>query len=134
MLGSAFAGATLLPLSSEAVLVAQLRTGFGWPLGLFLAATIGNTAGSVLNWWLGLNLRHYETRRWFPFKPDQIEAASARFRSWGTWTLLLAWLPVIGDPLTCVAGLMRVPFAIFLPLVLIGKAARYTAVVLLAQP
>ncbi len=133
MLGSSFAGATLLPLSSEAVLLAQLQAGFGAPLGLLVAATAGNTLGSLLNWWLGANLRRFETRRWFPFKPEQLATASRRFNAWGAWTLLLAWLPVVGDPLTCVAGLMRVPLTVFLPLVVIGKAGRYIAIVAMTQ-
>ena len=89
------------------------------------AAIIGNTAGSVFNWWLGRYARHFETRRWFPFTPADIEKASARFARFGAASLLLAWLPLIGDPLTFVAGLLRVPFSVFLPLVAIGKAARY---------
>lgn len=122
-----FGAATLLPFSSEVVLVAQMKAGLGSTGGLLLAATIGNVAGSCFNWWLGLYARHFEGRRWFPFSKADIDTASARFNSVGVWTLLLAWVPVIGDPLTFVAGVLRVPFVVFLPLVTIGKAARYAA-------
>ncbi len=125
MLASAFGAATLLVLPSEAVLVAQIKAGTAPIWALVVAATIGNVGGSVFNWWLGRHARRFERRRWFPFSPETIETASARFQRWGLWSLLLAWVPVIGDPLTFIAGVLRVPFAVFLPLVAIGKGVRY---------
>lgn len=125
MLASAFGAATLLVLPSEAVLAAQIKAGLAPVWALFLAATIGNVGGSVFNWWIGRHARRFEGRRWFPFTPETIEAAGGRFRRWGLWSLLLAWVPVIGDPLTFIAGVLRVPFHLFLPLVAIGKGARY---------
>jgi membrane protein YqaA with SNARE-associated domain len=127
MCAIAFSAGTLLPFSSEVALVAQMKTGLGSPVGLLLAATIGNVAGSCFNWLIGRYARHFEGRRWFPFSAATIDTASARFNALGVWTLLLAWVPIIGDPLTFVAGVMRVPFWIFLPLVTIGKAGRYAA-------
>jgi len=64
-----------------------------------------------------------------PFTAANIEAASQKFNRFGVWSLLLSWVPVVGDPLTFVAGVLRVPFLVFLPLVLVGKLARYLAVV-----
>lgn len=133
MLASAFGAATLLPGSSEVVFAAQVMAGTAPPLALLTSATIGNVAGSAFNRWLGLHVRRFEGRRWFPFSPDEIEAAAARFRRLGTWSLLLAWLPVIGDPLTFIAGILRVPLGIFLILVTAGKLARYV-VILTALP
>lgn len=129
MLASAFGAATLLPFSSEIVLATQIKAGLAAPTSLFIAATVGNVAGSVFNWWIGLHARRFEGRRWFPFAPATIDTASARFRRWGLWSLLMAWTPVIGDPLTFIAGVLRVPFWQFLPLVAIGKAARYAILV-----
>ena len=120
-----FGAATLLPISSEVLLAAQIKAGSGEIEGLLLAAIVGNTTGSIVNWWLGKYMRHFENHRWFPFNPADINKASGRFQRYGIWTLLLAWVPVMGDPLTFIAGVMRVPFAVFLPLVAIGKAARY---------
>ena len=120
-----FGAATLLPLSSELLLLAQIKAEAGSIEGLLIAAIIGNTAGSAFNWGLGKYMRHFENRRWFPFKPSDIDKASQRFQTYGVWTLLLAWVPIMGDPLTFIAGVMRVPFAVFLPLVAVGKAARY---------
>lgn len=97
----------------------------GW---LLAVATLGNTAGAAINWLLGRFAARWRARRWFPVKPMALERASAWFQRWGWWSLLLSWVPVIGDPLTLAAGLLRVPFGRFLLLVALGKAARYAAV------
>lgn len=128
MFVAAFGAATLLPFSSELVLLAHLKAGTGDRALLITAATIGNVGGSTLNWWIGSYARALERHRWFPFAPETVEAASVRFRRWGVWVLLLSWLPVVGDPLTFIAGVMRVPLAVFLPLVAIGKLGRYLVV------
>ena len=127
MLASAFVAASLLPVSSEVVLAAQIKAAVASPLALVATATVGNVAGSAFNWWLGHHARRLEGRRWFPFTPEAIAAASTRFRRYGLWSLLLSWLPIVGDPLTFVAGVLRVPILLFLPLVTIGKGARYLA-------
>lgn len=124
----AFLAATILPLSSEVALLAQIKSGFGSVGWLVAAATVGNVGGSALNWWLGASVLRFQERWWFPFKAEVIAAATQRFNRYGVWVLLLSWLPVIGDPLTLIAGLLRVPLAIFLPLVAIGRAARYLVV------
>lgn len=121
----AFASATVLPLSSEAVLLGQMAAGLVPVPWLLVAATLGNVAGSCFNWWLGRHVRRFETARWFPFSPATLARATLRFQAYGTACLLLSWLPVVGDPLTFVAGVLRVPFARFLVLVAVGKAARY---------
>ena len=125
MLATAFGAATLLVLPSEAVLIAEVKAGLAPTWALLLAATIGNVGGSAFNWWLGRHARRFEGRRWFPFSPDTIAAASTRFQRWGLWPLLFAWVPIVGDPLTFIAGVLRVPFHWFLPLVAIGKGGRY---------
>ena len=125
MLASAFGAATLLVLPSEAILLAQIKTGLAPTWALIVVATIGNVSGSAFNWWLGCHARRFQHKRWFPFSPATIDAASTRFQRWGLWSLLFAWVPVVGDPLTFVAGVLRVPFHWFLPLVTLGKGARY---------
>lgn len=119
-----FLAATLLPFYSEILFGALLLEGYD-PLALFLAATAGNTLGSVVNWALARYLLHYQDRRWFPFSADKLEAAQSWFQRYGKWTLLLAWAPVGGDALTFVAGMMRVRLSLFVLLVGTGKAARY---------
>lgn len=128
MFVSAFVSATLLPFASEAVLVGELRSGLGSTAGLVTIATIGNVGGSTLNWWMGRAVHRFKGRRWFPFKADDIARATERFSRYGPWLLLLSWVPVIGDPLTLVAGILRVPLGVFLVLVTIGKAARYIVI------
>ena len=121
---SAFLSATLLPGSSEILIVAFLSQGFD-PLTLWCWATVGNTLGSVVNWFLGKYLLHFKNRNWFPFKEESLHKAQRWFQIYGVWSLLLAWAPVIGDGLTFIAGIMRVRFLIFLTLVFASKGIRY---------
>lgn len=123
--------ATLLPGGSEvllATLVHQATTPFGI-FTLWLVASLGNTLGSVVNYALGRYLLHFEHKRWFPFKLNQINSAQRWFERYGKWSLLLAWMPIIGDPLTFYAGLMKTHFWQFVLLVLIGKSVRYALVI-----
>ena len=132
LFGSAFLAATILPFSSEALLYALLRDG-GNPLILVAVATLGNTLGAVVNWLLGLYLLHFQDRRWFYFSRQQITNAQRWFQRYGIWSLLFAWMPIGGDALTLIAGIMRVRLWIFLLLVGAGKAARYMSVVYLTD-
>lgn len=125
---SAFISATLLPFGSELVLAGLLSQGYPVLL-LWCIATCFNTLGSVVNWYLGRQLLLFQHKSWFLFKPAQIERASSQFRRWGWASLMLAWLPVIGDPLTLVAGVLRVPLLWFVVLVGLGKGLRYAVVI-----
>jgi len=125
---SAFVSATLIPMSSETVLAALIAAK-GWNVALLiLVATAGNTLGSAANWYLGQFCLHWRHSRWFPISEDKLEKGAEMFRRYGVWSLLFAWLPVVGDPLTFAAGVAGVRFPLFLMLVLIGKAARYVLV------
>ena len=122
--GSAFGAATILPFYSEVVVLAYQQQGY--PAGpLWLAATSGNTLGAVLNWWIGRELTRFQGRRWFPVSAAALQRAQERFARWGQWSLLMAWLPVGGDALTFIGGLMRVRLLPFVLLVGAGKGARY---------
>ena len=120
----AFLAATFLPLSSELVLIAMLQEAYS-PVVLVAVATVGNVLGSCVNWWLGVFILRFRDRRWFYFSSAQIDRAQTWFNRYGVWTLLLAWVPLIGDPLTLMAGVMRVRFALFVLLVTVGKLLRY---------
>jgi membrane protein YqaA with SNARE-associated domain len=128
LFGSAFLAATILPFYSEVLLYALLREG-GDPLILVLVATLGNTLGAVVNWVLGLYLLHFQDRRWFYFSRRQIESAQRWYQRYGFWSLLMAWLPIGGDALTLIGGIMKVRLWLFLLLVGTGKGLRYLSVV-----
>ncbi len=120
----AFLAATILPAYSEVMFAGLLATGHD-PIALWAWATAGNTLGAIVNWLLGRYLLHFRDRRWFPFRVDNLHRAQLWFQRWGVWSLLLAWMPVFGDALTFIAGIMRVRFEIFIVLTAVGKGARY---------
>jgi membrane protein YqaA with SNARE-associated domain len=125
LFSSAFLSATLLPGSSEAGLIGLLAAGKGEPAALIAVATAGNVLGSAVNWGIGRFLARCRDRRWFPVKSRSYDRAVGWYGRYGVWLLLFAWLPVVGDPLTLVAGAFRADFRLFLLLVTVGKAARY---------
>ncbi len=127
---SAFLSATLLPGSSEAALIALLALRQSDPALLVAVATAGNVLGSVVNWAIGRFFAHFSDRPWFPVSARAFERATAWYGRFGVWSLLFAWVPVIGDPLTVAAGVLRVPFWRFVVLVTLGKAARYVFIAL----
>ena len=127
-----FIAATLLPASSELLLLALYQQG-GLVWALWLSATLGNTLGSSVNWFLGREVLRFQHKRWFPVTPDQLQRAGDQFKRYGIWSLLFAWLPVVGDPLTFVAGILRIRFGLFLTLVLTGKGIRYAVLLYLAS-
>lgn len=127
---AAFGAATLLPLQSEAVLVGLMLSGHFSVAGLLLVATLGNVLGSVVNWLLGRSVERIKDRRWFPITPRQLEKARSHYQRWGYGALLLSWVPVIGDPITLVAGVMREPLWRFVLLVTLAKATRYSVLAL----
>ena len=126
-----FLAATILPFSSELTLAGLIVTSNYDNLLLLIVASFGNVLGSVVNWALGFYSRNLSSKKWFPFKETQIEKSSKWFRKFGKWSLLFAWVPFVGDPLTLVAGLLRVRFLDFIILVAIGKVSRYLIVLYL---
>ncbi|PYB77015.1 MULTISPECIES: YqaA family protein [Rhizobium] len=126
---AAFLAATLVPAQSEALLVGLVMTGRHPLAALLIVATLGNVAGSVVNWLLGRFIERYSEKSWFPVSPKTLDKASGWYRRFGLWSLLLSWMPVIGDPITLAAGVLRVPFWRFLALVTIAKFGRYAVLV-----
>lgn len=122
---SAFGAATLLPLQSEAVLVTLLLKGQYSALLLISIATLGNVLGSCVNWWLGLKIEQFKHRKWFPVSEKRLQQAQSFYHKYGFYSLLLSWTPIIGDPITLVAGLFKENFWRFLGIVMIAKAGRY---------
>jgi len=122
---AAFLAATILPAQSEAVLAGLLIAGHHPAFLLLAVASVGNVLGSLLNWFLGRGIERFRHHRWFPASPGQLEKAVNLYARWGYWSLLASWVPIIGDPLTVIAGILREPLWRFLLLVSIAKVGRY---------
>jgi membrane protein YqaA with SNARE-associated domain len=122
---SAFGAATLLPLQSEAVLLGLFWQEQHPAVLLILVASAGNILGSCVNWYLGIRIEHYKDKPWFPVSEQQLLKAQRLYQKYGYWSLLLSWVPIIGDPLTLIAGLLKENFARFVLIVSMAKTGRY---------
>ncbi len=132
LFGVAFLAATILPAQSELGL-AGLILSEDYSVALLVAvASAGNTLGAVVNWFLGHGIDKLRDRKWFPASDEQLDKATRWYHRYGRWSLLLSWVPIIGDPLTLVAGVLREPLWSFLLLVAIAKTTRYIVVAALA--
>ena len=125
----AFLSATLLPMGSEALLLYDVKEGHNVYL-LILVASFGNILGSCLNYYLGLKGEVYLEEKKY-LKKESILKYKKFFDKYGAYSLLLAWLPLIGDPLTFVAGVLKYDFKVFLAAVSLAKALRYILLVYL---
>lgn len=124
---SAFLAATILPLSSEIVLSALLLNGLS-PTTLVIIATTGNVLGSLTNYALGYWASLVVVKKWLRMSEDDFLRAEQRFVKYGMFSLCFAWVPIIGDPLTVMAGVLRVRLKWFLILVTAGKFLRYVVI------
>lgn len=127
---AAFLAATILPFYSEIAVSAAVVAGQD-PIAVWAVASAGNTLGAVVNGVIGRLLGAVHAERLLRMKPETMEKTRQWFNKWGAWSLLLAWLPVGGDALTVVGGIMRVPWWLFVLLVFIGKAGRYAILIAL---
>ena len=123
-----FVVATIIPFGSEIYFATLLSIHKYNSLLLLIAASAGNILGSVFNWICGYYATYFIQKKWFPINQNQINKATNFFLKYGKWSLLLAWVPFIGDPLTFVAGTLRYSFLPFLIFVSIGKTARYLVI------
>jgi membrane protein YqaA with SNARE-associated domain len=125
---AAFGAATILPLQSEVVLTGLLVEGSHSAELLITVASVGNILGSCVNWWLGIKIENYKDKKWFPVSPDQLFKAQKIYQNYGFWSLLLSWVPIIGDPITLIAGLLKENFIRFLLIVSFAKIGRYLTI------
>lgn len=125
---SAFTSATLLPGSSEAVLAGILASKSATIGVAVLVAAVGNTLGACVNWVIGRFFAHYRGSRWFPVNNENFDQYTTWYKKWGMWSLLASWVPVIGDPLTVLAGVARTPILLFTVIVFVAKLVRYMVV------
>ena len=119
-----FISATLLPLGSEPVLFGLLKLNPDMFWSAIVVATIGNTLGGALDWWMGYGA-HQVVDKYAHLK------AHVKALNWlerlGPKACLLSWLPVVGDPLCAVAGWLKLPFWPCVAYMLIGKFLRYVS-------
>ena len=123
-----FMVATIIPFGSEVYFASLLAMKQYNGLLLLTVASLGNVLGSVFNWICGYYANYFIKKKWFPINQNQIDKATKFFSKYGKWSLLLAWVPFIGDPLTFVAGTLRYSIIPFVVLVSIGKVGRYIAI------
>ena len=119
-----FLASTLLPLGSEWLLVALLLKGFS-PLPVVAVASVGNFLGACTSYYIGIYGSLFFTEKIFRLSKSDRERAERAFVRYGCWSLLFTWLPVIGDPLCVVAGMLRMAFLPFTVMVMAGKSGRY---------
>lgn len=125
---AAFLAATLIPFSSEVTLAAALTTsGQSW-VALVAVASAGNVLGSIVNWLLGRALSNERSTSVMRIDRKSLARAEAWYHKYGRWSLLLSWAPIIGDPITIVAGFLREPLRFFIPVVIAAKTGRYVVV------
>lgn len=125
---AAFLAATPIPMQSELAFLALAASGWALP-GLVVVASFGNVLGSCLTYGAGRGLGDAGLWRWFRLPPERLTRAERWFSRWGRWSLLLAWAPG-GDVLVALAGALRMPFAVFLPLIALAKVGRYVVLAL----
>jgi len=130
LFAASFLAATLLPLSSEVVLGLLLLNGAD-PVISVAVATCGNVLGSCLNYAIGLGGNKLLVRKVLRISEEEFNKSAERYKKWGVYSLLLAWVPVIGDPITVAAGVLKTKFMFFLILVTTGKLARYIVITLI---
>jgi membrane protein YqaA with SNARE-associated domain len=127
----AFLSATLLPLGSEALLLYDISQKYSIAL-LWIFATLGNTLGSMFNYWIGLKGEVYlEKKKYLSLK--KMQNYRDLFDRFGGWSLLMSWAPIVGDPLTLIAGVLRYNFKHFVLIVGISKGIRYAIIIFLAS-
>lgn len=128
---TALAAATVLPMQSEAVLTGLLLTKNYEPYVLVVVASLGNVLGSVVNWFIGRGIEKFHDRKWFPVKSHTLDRAKNWYHRFGRWSLLLSWMPFIGDPITVAAGVMRERLSVFVAIVALAKTGRYLILAML---
>ena len=126
--GICFLAATILPLGSEPAVAGMAAAG-GDMVGLLAAASLGNYLGALSSYGVGRWGGGWWLRRYFSTTPKMLRKAERFYARFGAPSLFLAWMPVIGDPLTIIAGMLRVHPLIFTLYVLPGKALRYYVII-----
>ena len=129
---ASFLAATILPFSSEFLLSLLLLNNYN-AVNVVAIGTAGNVLGAVVNYGLGHQGNKLVLQRWLRLSSEEIHHAEKRFKKYGLFSLCFAWVPIIGDPLTVAAGLLKINFSAFLALVTAGKFLRYVIIAISIQ-
>lgn len=121
----AFLSASLIPIQGALIMLALLASGKYTDWLLVLVACAGTLAGIGINWILGRYLSRFQNEKWFPVKTSYMDKAKLLFDRHGRATLLLAGVPLIGDPITIVAGALRINFGFYFLTAGLSKCAQY---------
>lgn len=128
---TAFLAGSLFPAQSEVLLLTLLAQNIYSVILLLSCASVGNILGSCFNWYLGTQLYRFQHKKWFPFSITQIQKVEYYYHKYGYISLLFSWLPIVGDPLTLIAGILKEKLWRFIVLVTIAKTARYVVLYLI---
>ena len=132
LFASSFSSSKILPGHSELTLTAFITQREYETIYLIIVTSIGNVLGSIVNWYLGLYFIKFKNKKWFPFNEKNMNNSSKWFLKYGKWSLLLSWVPFVGDGLTLIAGVLKVPLYEFVLLVTVAKVTRYVFVAMMA--
>ena len=121
-----FISATLFPMGSEALLLYNLNENYNVYF-LVIFATLGNVLGSCINYYMGFKGEEYLEKKSI-LKKEKINKYKLFYEKYGSYSLLLSWAPIIGDPLTFIAGILKYDFKKFLFFVFIAKFLRYVVI------
>ncbi len=128
LFGGTFLSATLLPLPSEAMVLAALGLGMD-PFWVLCVATLGNFGGGLTNYWIGAKANNEKVLRRFGVNKEKTERWEMHTKRWGHWLGLISWLPFVGDPMVVALGFLRVPFWPLTITMFVGKLVRYAALI-----
>ena len=124
---------TFFPFASESYLASLLISEKYNVILLLVFASLGNILGSVISWLFGYFMNYFIQKPWFPLNKYLFQKASNIFKKYGKWSLLLSWVPIIGDPIAFAAGALRYNFILFIIFISIGKFGRYFLIILFAD-
>lgn len=132
MFVAAFLAGSILPFSSETVMVALLAMGVN-PWTLLLYATTGNSIGGITCYYIGRITTPEKVQQLFRIKPQHMARAHQLVSRWGPWMGLVCWMPILGDAILITLGIMRSNALLTNIAMIIGRTLRYTFVLLSAM-
>lgn len=116
--------ATIIPFSSEAIVAGAMALGYSTPV-IVGVASLGNTVGGMISFYMGWLCKWEWLERWFKVKREKLDSFRGHIEKYGVWAALLTWLPFVGDPLAIAMGFMRLNPLWTCLIMFVGKLLRY---------